>query len=49
MMKDDWGGTGVPYVFNATNISALQFKIPAATSSLSTSYSLCIDRLGVIR
>ena len=49
MMKDDWGGTGTPYVFNAANISALQFKLPAATNSSATSYQLCIDRLGVIR
>jgi len=49
MMKDDWGGTGTPYVFNAANISALQFKIPGATNSSATTYQLCIDRLGVIR
>jgi hypothetical protein len=49
MVKDDWGATGTAYVFSAAAISALQFKIPAAASSLSTSYSLCIDRLGVIR
>ena len=49
MVKDNWGGTGTAYVFNAAAISALQFKIPGAASSLSTSYSLCIDRLGVIR
>jgi hypothetical protein len=49
MVKDNWGGTGTAYVFSAADISALQFKIPAATDSLSTSYELCIDRLGVIR
>jgi hypothetical protein len=49
MLKDNWGGTGTPYAFNATDISSLQFKIPAATDSLSTTYELCIDRLGVIR
>jgi len=49
MVKDNWGGTGTVYTFNAANISALQFKIPAATNSLATGYSLCVDRLGVIR
>jgi hypothetical protein len=49
MVKDYWGGTGMPYVFDPTNISSLQFKIPPATDSLSTSYLLCIEQLGVIR
>jgi hypothetical protein len=49
MVKDNWGGTGTAYAFDAADISALQFKIPAATDSLSTSYYLCIDRLGVVR
>jgi hypothetical protein len=49
MAKENWGGTGTAYVFSAGAISSLQFKIPAATNSLSTSYELCIDRLGVIR
>jgi len=48
-VKDNWGGTGTAYAFNVANISALQFKIPAATNSLATGYTLCIDRLGVIR
>jgi hypothetical protein len=49
MMKDYWGGTGITYTFDPTNISSLQIKIPPATDSLSTSYSLCVDRLGVLR
>jgi hypothetical protein len=49
MVKDNWGGTGTVYTLDTANISALQFKIPGATNSLATSYSLCIDRLGVIR
>jgi hypothetical protein len=49
MVKDNWGGTGIAYAFNVADISALQFKIPGATNSLATGYSLCIDRLGVIR
>jgi hypothetical protein len=49
MMKDNWGGTGTVYTFNPANISAIQFKIPAAVSSSDTTYELCIDRLGVIR
>jgi hypothetical protein len=49
MVKDNWGGTGTAYAFNASNISALQFKIPGATISTSTGYLVCIDRLGVIR
>lgn len=49
MVKDNWGGTGTAYVFSPASVSALQFKIPAATDSLSTSYELCIDRLGIIR
>jgi hypothetical protein len=49
MVKDNWGGTGTVYTFNAANISALQFKVPAATISTATGYVVCIDRLGVIR
>jgi len=49
MQKDYWGGTGVSYVFNPTDISAIQFKLPAAISSLDTTYELCIDAIGVIR
>jgi hypothetical protein len=49
MVKDNWNGTGTTYVFNVANISALQFKIPAATNSLATGYLLCIDALGVVR
>jgi hypothetical protein len=49
MMKDYWGGTGTTYTFDPTRISSLQIKIPPATSSLDTSYSLCVDGLGVIR
>ncbi|HEY0466770.1 MAG TPA: hypothetical protein VGC79_21335 [Polyangiaceae bacterium] len=48
MEKDDWGGTGTAYTFNPANISAMQFKIKAATSS-SLSYHLCVDQLGVLR
>ena len=48
-MKDYWGGTGTTYAFDPTRISSLQIKIPPATSSLDTSYSLCVDQLGVIR
>jgi hypothetical protein len=49
MVKDNWGGTGISYAFDPTNISSLQFKIPPATDSLSTSYSVCVAQLGVIR
>ncbi len=49
MVKDNWGGTGISYVFDPTNISSLQFKIPPATDSLSTSYLFCVARLGVVR
>jgi hypothetical protein len=49
MMKDDWGGTGTNYTFDARYISSLQFKAPAALGSLSTSFEICIDSLGVMR
>lgn len=49
MIKDDWGGTGVAYTFDATDISAMQFKIPAPLVSLDMGYELCINELGVIR
>ena len=49
MQKDYWGGTGVAYTFNPADISALQFKLPAAISSLDTSYQLCIGSVGVVR
>lgn len=49
MVKDDWGGTGEAYTFDATDISAMQFKVTSPLSSLDTSYELCINELGVVR
>ena len=49
MVKDYWGGTGTSYVFDPSNISSIQLKIPAATISSSTAYSVCFDQLGVVR
>jgi hypothetical protein len=49
MQKDNWGGTGISYVFSPTDISALQFKIPGALDSEETQYQLCVDAIGVVR
>lgn len=49
MVKDYWGGTGTSYVFDPANISSIQLKIPAATISSNTAYSVCFEQLGVLR
>jgi hypothetical protein len=49
MVKDYWGGTGTSYVFDPSNVSSIQLKIPAATISSNTAYSVCFDQLGVVR
>ncbi|MET0789924.1 MAG: hypothetical protein ABW061_00255 [Polyangiaceae bacterium] len=49
MQKDDWGGSGVPYAFNAANISALQFKVKSAIVPDDTSYRICVRSIGVVR
>lgn len=50
MTKDYWGGTGISYAFDPTNVSSLQFKIPSSSSPIGdVTYNVCIGTLGVIR
>jgi hypothetical protein len=49
MVKEDWGGSGTPYTFDPSNILAMQFKLPGATSADVTAYTLCVDQIAVIR
>lgn len=48
MDKDNWGGSGVPYDFDPAAVHALQFKLPAIEVG-ATSFSFCVDALGIIR
>ena len=48
MVKDNWGGRGLPYSFDPAAVYALQFKLPAVNVG-SASFDFCIDALGVIR
>lgn len=48
MVKDNWGGSGTPYVYDPAAVYALQFKLPAINVG-AASFSFCIDALGVIR
>ncbi len=48
LVKDDWGGSGTSYTFDPSAILALQFKLPAVNVGAS-SYSFCIDTIGIIR
>lgn len=47
MSKDDWGGSGVYYTYDPAATLAIQFKLPAVIAGAS-SFSFCIDRLGII-
>jgi hypothetical protein len=46
--KDYWGGSGTTYTFDPAALLSLQFKLPAVETG-ATSYSFCIDSLGVVR
>ena len=48
MVKDNWGGSGTPYVYDPAAVYALQFKLPAINVG-AASFSFCIDALGVVR
>ncbi len=48
LRKDDWGGSGTDYTFDPAAILALQFKLPAVKAG-ATSYSFCVDAVGIIR
>ena len=48
MVKDIWGGPGVPYRYDPAAVYALQFKLPAINVG-SASFDFCIEALGVIR
>jgi hypothetical protein len=47
LVKDDWGGSGVYYVFNPAAIQSLQFKLPAVVAG-GQSFSFCVDRIGIV-
>lgn len=46
--KDYWGGSGTSYTFDPSEILSLQFKLPAVETG-ATSYSFCVDQIGIIR
>jgi hypothetical protein len=48
MIKDNWGGRGIPYRYDPAAVYALQFKLPAINVG-SASFDFCVDALGVIR
>jgi hypothetical protein len=47
MVKDDWGGAGSAYAFDASNILALQFKLASIVSG-PVSFDFCISQLGIV-
>lgn len=47
MEKDDWGGSGIPYVYDPAKVHALQFKLPAIIAG-AASFSFCVEGVGVI-
>jgi hypothetical protein len=49
MSKDDWGGGGISYTFDPSNILALQFKLNAREASSSTlAFDFCVHKIGVV-
>lgn len=47
MRKDDWGSSGVRYIYDPAKAYALQFKLPAIVVG-PVSFSFCVKRVGII-
>jgi hypothetical protein len=48
MDKDNWGGGGMSYEYDPAAVHALQLKLPAIEVG-PTSFSFCVDALGIVR
>src|SRR5690606_21836556 len=47
-VKDYWGGAGISYTFNRSNILAIQFKLASVVSD-AIPFNFCIEQIGAVK